>query len=37
MASCAPVVNRRWMQRFLSANRRVNNPPQVGNLPHSME
>jgi len=37
MASCAPVANRRWMQHFVSADRRVSNPPQVGNLPHSME
>ena len=37
MTSCAPVANRRWMQHFVSADRRVSNPPQVGNLPHSVE
>jgi len=35
MASCAPVANRRPADLWTEDSRRVTNPPQVANLPHS--
>ncbi len=37
MASCAPVANRRLPDMFAEGGRRVTNPPQVNNLPHTTE
>jgi len=35
MASCAPVANRRLADLLTKDYRRVTNPLQVANLPHS--
>ena len=34
LSTCAPVVNRNCWVCFARVQRRVINPPQVGNLPH---